>query len=165
MNVVGSASPPPPPPLISTCYLEGLGRVRCPGLTRTCHSQPEGSSSHIVSLASCKPTMSYMGTMPGIFPLKDAQRWCILIKRKKVWLVTMKITTRSTHVIHIHNATAVFSPWSLDSWSGTSILKFEHEHNDFWITPLGTNSPQALAMCFFFPPLYLFKHFSSECSA
>lgn len=90
----------------------------------------------------------------GVFWLKG---------EKKVWIVSLKITTPSTHVIHIHNATTVFFPWSLDFWSGTSILKFEHEHNDFWITTLDTNSPQALAMCFF-SPSYLFKHFSSACS-
>ena len=66
--------------------LGGLSWVQCPGLPWPVGSQLECSSFQIVSLSSCKPTMSHMATVPGILPLKDGRGdvfWLTDKKKKK----------------------------------------------------------------------------------
>lgn len=136
------------PPTIPTSFdsgspEQGCGALGFHGARWTCHSQPEGLSSQIVSLASCKPTVSYTATVSGISPWKAAQRWCILINT--VWIVSLKITTppyscyshpQCHHcflslilrfrVWHFHSKVRMWTQWLLNHHSGHKDLSNSH---------------------------------------
>lgn len=144
MNVVWSVLPLFPPPLISICCWE-----QCPGLPRICSQPARGSPLPILYLWQVANVHVLYGSCPGNFPSeKDAQRLFYYEKRKSLDSFTWDLSTR-THVMHIHNATAVFFPWPLDSWSGTSFEGLNVNTMTSWITTLGTHCPQVPSVhCF-----------------
>lgn len=144
MNVVWSVLPLLPSPLISICCWE-----QCPGLPQICSQPARGVLFLNCIFGKLQTSLSYMAAVLGIFPLRKMHRdYFDYEKKKSLDSFTWDLSTL-THVMHIHNATAVSFPWPLDSWSGTSFEGLNVNTMTSWITTLGTHCPQVLSVhCF-----------------
>ena len=122
--------------------------MQCPGLPWPVDSQLECSSFQIVSLPSCKPTMSHMATVPGILPLKDGRGdvfWLTDKKKKESGSFHLRLQPPPLTVCTLECHWGFLSP-TLRSPASTFILMFGREHSD---ATLGTNSVQLSLSLFF----------------